>query len=58
MAAISTAVKTLGQGNYSVLFALSMAGPWEINIVAHADGFDALQQSLLIQVPSSVTMCE
>ncbi len=57
MIAISTAVKALGQGNYSVQFALSMAGPWKINIVAHADGFDVLQQSLLIQVPLFVTMC-
>lgn len=57
MIAISTAVKALGQGNYSVQFALSMAGPWKINIVAHADGFDAQQQSLLIQVPLSVTIC-
>ncbi len=54
MAALSYSVKTLGQGNYTVQFALSMGGPWEINIVAHADGFDALQQSLLIQVPSPV----
>ena len=58
MTALSYSVKTLGQGNYAVQFALSMGGPWEISIVAHADGFDALQQSLLIQVPSSVAMCE
>ena len=58
MIAMSTSVKTLGQGNYSVQFALSMAGPWEIKIVAHADGFDALQQNLLIQVPSPVTTCK
>ncbi len=58
MTALSYSVKTLGQGNYDVQFALSMGGPWEISIVAHADGFDALQQSLLIQVPSSVAMCE
>ena len=57
MAAISTSVKALGQGNYTIQFALSMAGPWEINITAHADGFDPLQQSLFIQVPSSITMC-
>ena len=54
MAALSYSVKTLGKGNFRVQFALSMGGPWEINIVAHADGFDALQQSLLIQVPSPV----
>lgn len=56
MAAISTSVKALGQGNYTIQFALSMAGPWEINIIARADGFDPLQQSLFIQVPSPITM--
>jgi hypothetical protein len=58
MIAISTSVKALGQGNYSVQFALSMAGPWEIKITAHADGFVALQQSLLVQVPQPVTTRE
>src|SRR5579863_4354930 len=58
MTALSYSVKSLGQGNYTVQFALSMGGPWEINIVAQADGFDALQQSLLIQVPSSVALGE
>ena len=56
MTALSYSVKTLGQGNYTVQFALSMGGPWQINIAAYADGFDGSQQSLLIQVPSSVTM--
>ena len=56
MTAISTSVKAPGQGNYSVQFALSMAGPWQITIIAHADGFDALQQSLLVQVAPPVTM--
>ena len=56
MVALSYSVKSLGQGNYSVQFALSMSGPWQINIAAYADGFDGLQQSLLIQVPSSVAM--
>jgi hypothetical protein len=50
MTALSYSVKALGQGNYKVQFALGMGGPWEIKIVAYADGFDALQQSLLIQV--------
>ncbi len=58
MTALSYSVKSLGPGNYTVQFALAMGGPWEINIVAQADGFDALQQSLLIQVPSSVAMGE
>src|SRR5579863_3793469 len=56
MTALSYSVKTLGQGNYTVQFALSMGGPWKINIAAYADGFDGSQQSLFIQVPSSVTM--
>ena len=43
-------VKSRGLGNYSVQFQLSMAGPWEIDILAHADGFDALQQTVLVQV--------
>ena len=50
MTALSYSVKALGQGNYKVQFALAMGGPWVIKIVAYADGFDALQQSLLIQV--------
>lgn len=56
MSALSYSVKALGQGNYTVQFALSMGGPWQINIAAYADGFDNLQQSLLIQVPSSVAI--
>ena len=56
MSALSYSVKALGQGNYTVQFDLTMGGPWEINIAAYADGFDALQQSLFIQVPSSVAM--
>jgi hypothetical protein len=55
MTAISASVKTLGQGNYRVQLELSMAGPWEISIVARADGFDASQQTLLIQVPFAVS---
>lgn len=56
MAAISTSVKALGQGNYIVQLALSMGGPWEINIFAHADGFDDSRQTLLIQVPPVVSL--
>lgn len=52
MTAIPISVKALGQGNYTIQFALAMAGPWEIKIIARADGFDPLQQSLFIQVPS------
>ncbi len=42
--------KQLGMGNYATQLQLYMAGPWEISIVAHADGFDDLQQTLFIQV--------
>src|SRR5579859_6610555 len=37
MTALSYSVKTLGQGNYTVQFALSMGGPWKIHIAAYAD---------------------
>jgi len=29
---------------------LYMAGPWEISIEAHADGFESLKQTLLVHV--------
>ena|SRR5438309_1108875 len=43
-------VRPLGQGNYSVQLKLYMAGPWEVHIVAQADGFDSLQRTLFVQV--------
>lgn len=43
-------VQTRGQGTYVVQFALDMAGPWEVDIVAYADGFDMQQQTILVQV--------
>jgi hypothetical protein len=43
-------VESLGSGNYIATLQLYMAGPWEISIEAHADGFDSLKQTLLIQV--------
>jgi nitrogen fixation protein FixH len=43
-------VVPLGRGNYATELQLSMAGPWEIRLVAHADGFDDMQQTLLVQV--------
>ena len=43
-------VRPLGQGNYRIQLQLYMAGPWEILIVAHADGFDSLQHTLFVQV--------
>jgi hypothetical protein len=43
-------VRPLGQGNYSLQLQLYMAGPWEIRIVAQADGFDSLQRTLFVQV--------
>ena len=56
MTALSYSVKALGHGDYTVKLALSMGGSWQIHIAAYADGFDNLQQSLLIQVPSSVAI--
>ncbi len=43
-------IRTLGQGDYNVELRLQMAGPWSITIMAHADGFAPLQQTLFVQV--------
>jgi hypothetical protein len=43
-------VEPLGQGNYMAQFHLYMSGLWEISIGAHADGFEPLEQTLLVQV--------
>ena len=45
-----TRVVPLGKGTYATELQLYMAGPWEIRLVAHADGFDDIQQTLLVQV--------
>ncbi len=43
-------VKEAGQGNYIAQLHLYMAGPWEITVMAQADGFAPFHQSLLVQV--------
>jgi hypothetical protein len=43
-------VEPLGQGNYKAQIHLYMAGPWEISINAHADGFEPIVQTLVVQV--------
>lgn len=43
-------VQALGQGVYVTRISFSMAGAWKIDITAHADGFDAVHQSLLVTV--------
>ena len=43
-------VESLGHGTYKTQLQLNMAGPWEISIVAHADGFDPIAQTLVVQV--------
>jgi hypothetical protein len=48
-------VVPLGKGTYATQLQLYMAGPWEIRIVAHADGFDDIQQTLLVQVQPALT---
>ena len=45
-----SSIREVGQGNYVAKIQLYMMGPWKITIGAHADGFDALQQTLLVQV--------
>lgn len=48
-------VVPLGKGNYATQLQLYMAGPWAIRIVARADGFDDIQQTLLVQVQPALT---
>jgi nitrogen fixation protein FixH len=43
-------VQPRGQGTYIVQLKLYMAGPWEIDITAHADGFKDAQQTFYVQV--------
>ncbi|HJT59791.1 MAG TPA: FixH family protein [Ktedonobacteraceae bacterium] len=50
MAVDHIGIRSLGEGNYSIQLQLYMVGPWEISIVAHADGFDSLQRTLFVQV--------
>ena len=45
-----SSIREIGQGNYIEQIQLYMMGPWKITIGAHADGFDALQQTLVVQV--------
>ena len=45
-----SSIREVGQGNYIAQIQLYMMVPWKIIIGAHADGFDALQQTLLVQV--------
>ncbi len=43
-------VEPLGDGTYIAQVQLYMAGPWEISIEAHADGFESAAQTLIVQV--------
>ncbi len=43
-------VEPLGHGTYIAQLQLYMAGPWEITIEAHADGFELTAQTLVVQV--------
>ena len=43
-------VESLGQGTYLAQLHLDMAGPWEISIEAHADGFEPMVKNLFVQV--------
>jgi len=43
-------VQPLGNGTYLTQFQLDMAGPWEISIEAHADGFEPISKNLFVQV--------
>lgn len=43
-------VQSLGNGSYMAQLHLEMAGPWEISIEAHADGFEPISKNLFVQV--------
>ena len=43
-------VRYLGEGNYAAQLQLYMVGRWVIDIRAEAVGFEALHQTLLVQV--------
>lgn len=43
-------VQSRGEGTYIVQLELYMAGPWEIDISAFADGFSTSRQTLFVQV--------
>jgi len=43
-------VEEVGRGIYIAQLHLYMAGPWEITVMAHAEGFAPLNQSVLVQV--------
>ena len=50
MATNHSRVEPLGHGTYMAQLQLYMAGPWEISIEAHADGFEPIAQTLNVQV--------
>jgi nitrogen fixation protein FixH len=43
-------VQALGQGIYLAQISFSMAGSWQIDLIAQADGFDAAHQSIQLNV--------
>ena len=43
--------RALGQGIYLALIHFSMAGPWNIDIIAHASGFNVTRQSIKLNIP-------
>jgi hypothetical protein len=43
-------VQSLGNGIYLAQLQFDMAGPWEISIQAHADGFEPISKNLFVQV--------
>lgn len=49
MAAGSSRVRSIGNGEYRVQLYLEMAGPWAITLQAQAAGFAPLQQTLYVQ---------
>ncbi|HEY0752870.1 MAG TPA: FixH family protein [Ktedonobacteraceae bacterium] len=43
-------VQSLGQGLYLARISFSMTGPWKIDLIAYADGFNPLKQSIIVNI--------
>jgi nitrogen fixation protein FixH len=43
-------VQPLGQGTYLASISFSMAGCWKIDIIARADGFNVMKQSIMVNI--------
>ncbi len=50
MGRIDYTLQPMGRGYYQTALRWSMAGPWVVHVIAHADGFLSTSQTLLVDV--------